>query len=62
MQCEMWAKEGLSEEVTFEQRPERVSHANIWEENIWGRHNSKCKGPEAGSVLGISEEEGDQCG
>ena len=37
--------------VAFEQRQEgskRVSHTDIWEKNIVGTGNRKCKGPELG--------------
>ena len=37
--------------VAFEQRQERsegASHIDIWEKNIVGTENRKCKGPELG--------------
>lgn len=39
------AKAGLSEKVTCPHGLEEVSHANIWERNVPGRLNCKCKGP-----------------
>ena len=43
------AKEGLTETVTSEERPEggkRVSHTDNWAKSCPGTGNGKCKGPE----------------
>lgn len=49
---------GHSDKVTFGQRAERnegISHMDIWEERISSRGRSRCKCPEADSLLGLFE-------
>lgn len=41
-------REGLTDKVAFEERPEgseRVSHVDFWRKNIPGREDYKCKDP-----------------
>lgn len=47
-------KKRLREKATLGERPgggEEVSPPAIWRKRIWGRRNSKCKGPEATTCL-----------
>lgn len=39
-------REGCTEKVTFESRPEESDHVDIWGKNVPGKGNSECKGPE----------------
>lgn len=39
-------REGCTEKVTFESRPEESDHVDIWGKNVPGRGNSEYKGPE----------------
>lgn len=42
-------REGLSKEVTLSRDLDKVSHVDVYlgEEQVSGRGNGKCKGPEA---------------
>lgn len=56
-------KTGLTEKVTFEQKPEEgegVNHVANGEKNLPGKGKTKCKGPEVGSVF--REQAESRCG
>ena len=51
-------REGLSKEVTLSRDLDNVSHVDVYlgEEQVSGRGNGKCKGPEAAKSLRNSKE------
>lgn len=45
-------REGCTEKVTFESRPEESDHVDIWGKNVPSIGNSEYKGPEVRFHLG----------